>query len=126
MKLDPESEQIKEVYARYGLAMYQAQCLERQVAILLSLLHADPTKTTRLEFNHLLDSLFEQTLGALREVLADLDQKLHGSLVRWNGDATRSYREAHDQWQCLRGLLLNAHRNYGSSLTANLKMWDVT
>lgn len=31
MSLDPESEQIREVYAYYGLAMYWAQCLEQSI-----------------------------------------------------------------------------------------------
>ena len=31
MPLDPESEQIREVYAYYGLAMYWAQCLEQSI-----------------------------------------------------------------------------------------------
>lgn len=29
--LDPESEQVREVYAYYGLAMYWAQCLEQSI-----------------------------------------------------------------------------------------------
>lgn len=29
--LDPESEQVREVYAHYGLAMYWAQCLEQSI-----------------------------------------------------------------------------------------------
>ena len=33
---DADPEQIREVYARFGLAMYQAQCVERQIAILLA------------------------------------------------------------------------------------------
>ena len=31
MALDPESEQVREVYAHYGLAMYWAQCLEQSI-----------------------------------------------------------------------------------------------
>ena len=31
MTLDPESEQIRDVYAHYGLAMYWAQCLEQSI-----------------------------------------------------------------------------------------------
>lgn len=31
MLLDPDSEQVREVYAHYGLAMYWAQCLEQSI-----------------------------------------------------------------------------------------------
>ena len=31
MSLDPESEQVREVYAYYGLAMYWAQCVEQSI-----------------------------------------------------------------------------------------------
>jgi len=31
MQLDPESEQIREVYAHFGLAIYLAQCLEQSI-----------------------------------------------------------------------------------------------
>jgi hypothetical protein len=31
MPLDPESEQVREVYAHYGLALYWAQCLEQSI-----------------------------------------------------------------------------------------------
>lgn len=31
MELDPESAQVREVYAYYGLAMYWAQCLEQSI-----------------------------------------------------------------------------------------------
>lgn len=34
--IEPELDQIREVYARFGLAMYQAHCLERQLAIILA------------------------------------------------------------------------------------------
>ena len=33
---DVDPEQIREVYARFGYTMYQAQCVERQIAILLA------------------------------------------------------------------------------------------
>ena len=34
--LDPESEEIREVYAFFGLAIYQAQCLEKQLAMVIA------------------------------------------------------------------------------------------
>ncbi len=65
-QLDLESEQIKEVYARFGLAIYQAQCLERQLAILLSTEYSPgPKKMTRDQYDELLQLHFQKTLGSL-------------------------------------------------------------
>lgn len=33
---DPEAQQRRETFARFGLAMFQAQCVERQIGILLA------------------------------------------------------------------------------------------
>jgi len=64
--LDPESEQIKEVYARFGLAMYQAQCVERQLAVLLATEYGPGLHNmTRQQYEELLESLFKKTLGGL-------------------------------------------------------------
>ena len=77
--LDSESEQIKEVYAHFGLAMYMAQCLERGLAITLATRYGPgPTKITRAGFDELLDRLFSRTLGQLvREIgrLAELNEE---------------------------------------------------
>ncbi len=63
---DLVEEQVKEVYARYGLAMYQAQCVERSLAILLATEYGPGIqKITRTEYDKLLESLFKKTLGAL-------------------------------------------------------------
>ena len=65
-ELDLESQQIREVYAHYGLAMFHAQALERQIALFLAsgaLPHRNVT--TRRQFDDLLGSLFQRTLGAL-------------------------------------------------------------
>jgi len=65
-QLDLESEKAKEVYARFGLAMYQAQCLERQLAILLTTKYGpDPQRMTRTQYNDLFESFFSKTLGTL-------------------------------------------------------------
>ena len=64
--IDPESEQIREVYARFGLAMYQAQCLERQLAIILATKYGPgPTRVTRKDLDALLGRMFKRTLGQL-------------------------------------------------------------
>lgn len=65
-ELDPVSEEIKEVYAQYGLAMYQAQCVERQLAILLATKYGPGIrKITRVEYDEILQSLFAKTFGGL-------------------------------------------------------------
>jgi hypothetical protein len=62
--LDPQSEQIREVYALYGLAMYQAQCLERQLAMLVAIWN--PTvRFTAWDFDDRLAQNFESTFGIL-------------------------------------------------------------
>ena len=64
--IDPESAQIREVYAYFGLAMYQAQCLERQLAMILATKYGPgPTRITSREFDALLEGLFRRTLGHL-------------------------------------------------------------
>ena len=68
--MDAESESIREVFARYGLAMYQAQCVERQLAIAAPMLHGmDPRTVTGDQVGDLLDSLFGRTFGAVISTL---------------------------------------------------------
>ncbi len=63
---DHESEHIREVYARFGLAMYRAQCLERELALILATRYGpDPTRISEREFDAILEDLFSKTLGHL-------------------------------------------------------------
>jgi hypothetical protein len=65
-EIDDASEQIKMVYACYGLAAYQAQCVERQLAILLATEYGpNIRKFTTSQYDGLLESLFKKTLGGL-------------------------------------------------------------
>ena len=81
---DSESQQIREVFATYGLAMYQAQCLEKQLVVVLSGPYSPtPDKLTRGRIDDLMDTNLEQTFGALaKEVKSrttlptDTDEKL--------------------------------------------------
>ena len=67
---DLDGEQIKEVYARFGLAVYQAQCVERQLAIALASAYGPGVKRiTRAQFDDLLGTYFKRTRGALVTVL---------------------------------------------------------
>jgi hypothetical protein len=65
-EIDDESELIKTVYAHYGLAAYQAQCVERQLAILLATAYGPGIrKITASQYDDLLGSFFKKTLGGL-------------------------------------------------------------
>lgn len=64
--LAPESEQIRELYARYGLAVHQAQLVERQLAMLLATEYGPgPSCITAAQYDELLASFFQKTLGNL-------------------------------------------------------------
>ncbi len=64
VEIDPE--QIREVYALFGMAMYQAQCLERQLAIILATKYGPgPANVTREELDDILARLFSKSLGQL-------------------------------------------------------------
>lgn len=64
--LSPESEQIREAFARYGRAMFFAQCVEKQVAILLaSTFQPDFMASTPDERDAYFDVEFRKTLGKL-------------------------------------------------------------
>ena len=58
-----KSDQIREVFARFGLAIYQAQCLERQLALILATKYGPGP--TSAEFDGMLEDLFSRTLGTL-------------------------------------------------------------
>jgi len=83
VRLDPESEQIREVYARFGLAMYLAQALERQLAMLLAVVGKRETSTA-WDYDARLAESFQSTFGALvagfGEVAAFDHQELFGQL----------------------------------------------
>lgn len=99
-QLDEESAQIREVYSRYGLAMYLVQCLERQLAIVLATEYGPgPHKITRVQYDDLLSSLFEQTMGGLLTRLrrsasfpVDFDAQLREALK------TRNWLAHHYFW----------------------------
>ena len=97
--IDAKSEQVREVFAYYGLAMYHAQCMERQLAMILATRYGpDPTEVTRIEFDKLLEDLFSQTLGQLvsdiRELSAlnkDEESQLTSGLEKRNWLAHRFF-----------------------------------
>lgn len=110
-QLDLESDQIKEVYACFGLAIYQAQCLERQLAILLSTEYGlGPKKMTRDQYDELLQSFFVKTLGSLIKHLRqsvdisdDLDSILIEALKKRNWLAHHYFWEKAGQFMTEKG-----------------------
>ena len=92
MNIERESEEVREVFARYGLAIYRAQCLERQLSIILATKYGPgPTRISGEELDENLEGLFVRTLGRLVQkikMLAELgeeqEQQLQEALRKRN------------------------------------------
>jgi hypothetical protein len=78
--LDPESEQIREVYALYGLAMYMAQNLERGLSMLLAS-SGDVERTTAWDYDARLAENFTLTFGDLVSKFKDHYRYSHSQIV---------------------------------------------
>lgn len=84
MEFYSESEHVQEVFAHFGEALYQAQCLEKQMVILLGCLYTpSPNEMSRRRHDELFDANLEQTFGALKKEIksrialpTDVDVKL--------------------------------------------------
>jgi len=71
---DSDPKEVREVYGYFGRAAYEAQCLEKQIAILLSYVcPGKPDKITGSRYDELLETSLEQTFGAL---VKDLTSKV--------------------------------------------------
>ena len=78
----PESheEQVKEIYARFGLAIYQAQCLEHALVNALVMIDLIPNERHKVKtrdqweevVDSFMDSKFELTLGRLIRSLSSV------------------------------------------------------
>ena len=99
--IDPESEQIREVFARFGLAIYHAQCLEKQLALILATKYGlGPTRISKMEFDEILKDLDSRTLGQLVSkirTLADLGEDERGQLEQ--GLSTRNWLTHRYFWE---------------------------
>jgi hypothetical protein len=70
--LPVEAKQRRETFARFGLAMYHAQCVERQIGILLATtLNPDFLRSSQEERDRFFDVEFAKTLGRLVGVLGE-------------------------------------------------------
>lgn len=77
---DPESEVVREVYARYGLAMYSAQVLEHAIVNMVIVLRFMPTRSTHQSqesweaaFDDFCIGEFGKTLGNMLRTLEKLN-----------------------------------------------------
>lgn len=69
-EIDNESWQVREVYAKYGLAMYFAQCIETElVNLLVALKLKDRDKITRSDIDSFMEENYKKTLGRLIQSL---------------------------------------------------------
>lgn len=69
-KTDEESWQIREVYTKYGVAMYFAQCFETGLVNLLVVLKLkDRDKITRADIDAFMRGNYKKTLGQLISLL---------------------------------------------------------
>lgn len=69
------SEQCKEVYAHYGLAMYRAQCVEQSIVQLLIFFDFFPQKVPHYTSNEQWETDFDSFTG-------DLSSKTMGQLIK--------------------------------------------
>jgi len=89
--MDSADEHVREVYAKYGLAAYYSQCLERSLAAILVFVHGpEPKQITRRELDRVLNQTYKLTMGQLLAKLGGassiggLDSALSAALKKRN------------------------------------------
>lgn len=91
-QLSDDAHQNREIFARYGLAMYHAQCVEKSLAILVScVFNKEFLKSTRNRREEIQDEEFSKTMGRLLNRLKNqitippnLEKNLFESLKKRN------------------------------------------
>ena len=77
-----EDRQIREVYARFGLAVYFSQCVERQLGVVLATMSRNFSAiATKADFDLALDKEFAKTMGQMARDLAQASSCLQLSRV---------------------------------------------
>jgi hypothetical protein len=115
---DPESEHCKEIYARFGLAMYEAQVLEHGIVNALVVVDLIPERRHlarsraewEKEFDEFMGRHFKQTMGHLLRGLGsfsklppDLEDILIRALARRNWLAHEFFRDRATEFMTPRG-----------------------
>lgn len=100
-ELPDYARQNREVFARYGLAMYYSQCLEQQIALMLSSMYNEAfLQVAPEELDAFFDKNIKKTLGTMANDLkrvtclpADLEDKLREAVKLRNYLAHRYFAE---------------------------------
>ena len=76
--MDAADEETREVYARYGLAMYFAQVVEHAIVnLMIALRLPERGALTKRDVDQFMDEAFAMTFGRLLKELRRLDQPTH-------------------------------------------------
>jgi hypothetical protein len=76
--VDAADEEAREVYARYGLAMYFAQVVERAIVnLMIALRLPERGALTRRDIDQFMDEAFTMTFGRLLQELRRMGQSTH-------------------------------------------------
>jgi hypothetical protein len=138
--LDPESYRIREIYAYYGVTMYQIQCLERTLSLLgATVYNANADSITREQFDAILETNFKKTLGQLIfnikksvDLPHDFEEKLTDALKKRNFVAHHYFWERAMKFSHTRGQeemlaeliqLSDYFENMDSELTLVQRKW---
>jgi len=115
---EDHEDQVKEIYARFGLAIYQAQCLEHGLVNALVVLDLIPNERHKAKYrpeweglvDSFMDSKFELTLGRLIKLLdavttvpENLGKNLTSALKLRNYLAHHYFRERSEDFLSAKG-----------------------
>ena len=81
---EPTGEEVREVYAQFGLAYYFSECLQSGICNLLSLCDlGDPAMMTRARMDERLAAAYALTMGeAIKQASQHIPSDLHGKLLK--------------------------------------------
>jgi hypothetical protein len=97
--LNEEQYLSREAFARYGLALYHAQCLEKTLAIILTIAPDKDLSMTPAQIDYEMDETFNKTFGDIIKELKTMFKNLEDKLVnRLEAALLLRNRLAHDYW----------------------------
>ncbi len=100
MEFDSESKHVQEVFAHFGEALYQAQCLEKHMVVLLQCLYTpSPNEMSRRRRDELFDANLDQTFGALKnEIKSRIDLPAEVDMKLEHATESRNWLAHHYWW----------------------------